>query len=367
MPSLFNTVGNLKFLNFISNQLPSGVPCPDFPTYEPTDGTIIRWIGNYVFASLNRAFSGADVANASSYGSSNYVYFHFPPVVGEPCENEDQLLQTTTSRYRFRFRLAYDPRAIGTDQTEQDITLNNDNLGSTTSILEKDTYYRGVGNNTSRYLDGKADWYSFGVASPSTIVITTFNTSTDVNPSLNGDYDWAQTIIMGWAHNSIYVSPPAIEGFRYNPCYFLNTVNTSKTAPGYANFQGERINSFRANDSNQGFKDLEIKYFDIACQSGSYSAGTFVTDLPLFDVEGNKFGVADNRCVCIGRGAFEKGRTYQLTNVFGRTGAEEWICVGGHTPATYSLGTWSVGTPLPSVWLPNELDYLLMRIYTEAD
>lgn len=369
MPSLFNTVGNLEFYNFISNQLPSGVLCADTPTYEATNGTLIRWLGERGLSTTTaRFYNGVNNANDSTYNSSNYIYFYFPQVVGEPCENEIITTSANSSnRWRFQLRLAYDPRAIGIDNDQQ-IFLQSTSLTTTSrSITENLQTRAGTTNNTSRYCDGRGDWFSFAVASPSTVIMTTFNTSTDTNPSLNADYEWNQTVIMGWAQDSIYPSPPTVESFRHNACYYMILENDSKTNAYYSYLNGRRINTVDADVNNQGFKLLDIKYYDISCQSGSYVAGTFVTDLLLFDEVGQEFGRADNRVICLGRGAFEKGRIYQLSNVFGRTGAEEWICVGAYTPNSYALGTWLPGQSLPSAWSPNEYDYMLMRIYTEAD
>ena len=118
----------------------------------------------------------------------------------------------------------------------------------------------------------------------------------------------------------------------------------------------------------------EPRYFDVNCLSGSYTPGLFLTDFLIHDsvLPYEVRGKIDNRAVCIGRGAnFVVGNIYRATDIFGRTGNEDWLCVMPFigVSGTYHLDNWTKGqTHLRSqVWQLDQIDYLLLRIYTEAD
>lgn len=366
MPNLYNTVGNLRFYNFISNQYPAGVPVA-FIRQFVSSADINRWMIDYAFDSIERSFNDTNDGN---------VAFYFKRAVGEPCDNETIEVQADMSnRRRFYWRSRYDNRALSyaynSDLYAQLNTSDVDTTATWTDAI-RPTYYGNSGTwSSDTDLNNREDYFVFGVRSPSTLVFGDFLLNAAQGGKLNTDYNRSQIFIMGWLHDCIFPTPPAKEFFRYNPCFILEIYNAG-TNLGFSAFEGYRPKQTRSGNDEQY---LEYRYYDIVCQDATvYQSGDiFMTDLVLCDnvAPYNKIGKVDNRVVAMARGVLEKGRVYQVANVFGRTGTEEWVCMGHVNPLNYTVPTWVMGANRPAeyykFWQPNELDYVMMRVYTEAD
>jgi len=365
MPNLYNTVGNLRFYNFISNQYPAGVPV-GFVRQFVSNASLNRWMNDYAFDPVERVLDYYDTS----------FHFYFQKVAGEPCDNETITVQANNAnRRRFFFYNYYDQRVLSyTYSSNIYVQLNTsdvDTSGTWTDRLQPTYYGNGSPWDSSSSYDNKEDYFVFGVRSPSTLVFGDFLLSVAKGGKLNTDYNRSQIFIMGWLHDCIFPTPPAKEFFRYNPCFILKIYNQG-TNLGFSAFEGYRPRQKRSGNDEQY---LEYRYYDITCQDSTvYQSGDiFMTDLVLCDnfAPYNKIGKVDNRVVAMARGVLEKGRVYQVNNVFGRTGTEEWICMGHVNPLNYTVGNWVIGANRPAeyykFWQPNELDYVMMRVYTEAD
>lgn len=365
MPALYNTVGNLRFYNFISNQYPAGVPVGLVRQFV-SNASLNRWMNDYAFDSIERFITDSD----------RRIHFYFKRATNEPCDNETITVQADgTNRRRFWWSNEYDLRALSYTNSSyiyaQLNTQDVDVTGAWGDVL-RPTYY-GNGNTwaSSTALNNREDYFVFGVRSPSTLVFGDFLLNATAGGKLNTNYNRSQIYIMGWLHDCIFPTPPAKEFFRYNPCFILEIYNAG-TNLGFSTFEGYRPKQKGSGNDEQY---LEYRYYDIVCQDATvYQSGNiFMTDLVLCDnvAPYNKIGKVDNRVVAMARGVLEKGRVYQVSNVFGRTGNEEWLCMGHVNPLSYTVPNWVMGANRPAkyykFWQPNELDYVMMRIYTEAD
>lgn len=351
MPTFWNTVEDLKFYNFISNNYFNGAAPVNYTEFAQS--FLIRdWMSNYVFTT-----------NPSVYSSSN-IHCYFPRVVGSPTENESCTGNANaTNNYRFRLYLNQDYSLYYNSTTSN--SLNTQNSGATATNSNIFNQIKTI-NNSAKGFDFV---FTFGVASPSTIVLFEFLLLDQAEKSLV-NYTLTNFLIFGWAHDSFYPSPFVNASLRYNACYLMEGRST----------WGSGITSLSANrptitGSTSSQSMATIKYYDIDCISGSYVPGLFFTDLILRDDDNNNGylmrGKVDNRVACIGRGGFIIGEIYRATNIFGRTGIEDWICVSNFMPSTNTINNWTPTTTFRNdyfkAWKTNEYDYLMVRVYTEED
>lgn len=362
MVAFLNTVGDVDFYNFISNKYPAGIPFRWVRSVESTHYNPLWWLARNVWSSTQANMSGNDDGD---------IYIWFPSVASTPTENETNTSSANTSS-RYRWYIRSDSKyGIGIDNDDRvRITWHDTNTSARSHEFVIGNQSARADINNSAEGEQLENYFSFACASPSTFVYSTFITDTEDNPRLNTNYEYNCTLIIGWAHDSVFPSPPVDENTRYNAVYCLR-INTSLTNPVICEHEIRRpIDKTQSNNNTQ---DMIPSYFPIACQSGSYSLGTFLTDLILHDDNGTQVGKVDNRVACIGRGNFEKGKVYQVNNVFGRTGNEEWLCTGPYV-VDVVLPNWEPGDDVTSdnkfqnaVWPVGEEDYLMIRIYTEAD
>lgn len=363
MPALYNTVGDLKFYNFISNRYPSGVPAAMVRQFVSNAG-VNRWLEDYAFIASERAVGDwRNPFNAS-------IYFTFPRVVGTPTENET-ITSNTTSNYRFLHRNYGDDRGIGVYQDSVwNHHLNTRDTGGTT-LINQVYIAQPEGNiNSTSVIGDRYDWFTFCVKSPTTLVTSQIVTTTPMG-SLEEQFRYSQISILGWMHDSVFPSPPVNETFRYSSLYIFNIYDAGKTTKSYNTSNSVRVNQ-KASTTRV---TLFPKYYPINCITGSYTAGRFLTDLILIDSTDpfQQVGKVDNRVACLGRGDFVKGRVYEVSDVFGRTGVEHWLCFCAYTPSSMSFPTWTPTTTLsPDKWsywndANNETDYIMLRVYVEGD
>ena len=363
MPTLYNTTGDVKFYNFISNYYPSGVPCGAVRGFVSSAG-INKWMTDYAFASV-------DIVGVTAYGFSfRDIYFSFPKVVSTPTENETIVTQVNSTT-NFRFFMSWGSnsdidRASFHSTSDMSIKTTDTGVANTSPINRFD--YPQIANITSTAQDDTYNSFYFAARSPSTIAITSFRTKNNMG-LLDSDYNFGEIVVMGWLHNSIYPNPPSVEANRYNSCFHLHVYNIA----GVLNFN-VFYGSTPIGKATASFVTLGHRYYDISCTVGNYVAGRFLTDLILSNSVSpfTQIGKVDNSVVCLGRGNFTKGKTYQVVDVFGRTGTEYWTCVGSITPTTHTPPTWTptLGLPLSKykVWAnQNELDYIMLRTYVEED
>jgi hypothetical protein len=350
MPALFNTVDSTKFYNFISNKFPHGVYISELSSISPT--FLIRdWFTTYALPT-------------SSLFASNRISYYFPSVVSSPTENES-CTGTANGSTNFRFSIG-----MGTDYTitnnspASTITLNTQNSGSSSVLVASLTNSAHI---TASSILSENRHFTFGVCSPTSVVLVTFELKDNPEKNLT-TFDSVAIYSAGWLQEGIFPSPFTTATHRYNNCYTFTHRYSSGLIPS---FSSGRMPSTTGTTTSIECKDA--KYFDINCLSGAYTTGLFLTDLLLHE-SGTPFhlrGKVDNRVLCIGRGTFEVGKIYRATNVFGRTGNEDWLCIipfMGST-ATYTTVNWVKGQShlRSQAWQPNQLDYILMRIYTEED
>lgn len=351
MPNFWNTVGDLKFYNFISNKYFNGAPPASYLSF--TDSFLIRdWLANYVFTSNPSLFS------------SSYIYLYFPSVIGSPTENESCTGNpNSTNNYRFRLYLNQDLSTYYNNGITN--AVNTQNSGSTATVFTI--------SNTTKSSNTSAlsfDYvFTFGVASPTTICLFEFLLPNQPEKSLT-NYTLTNFWLFGWAHDSYYPSPFVNASLRYNACFYME--GRSNWGSGVVTLNGNRPTLTGSTTS----QEINLpRYYDIECTTGSYTPGLFFTDLILRDKNNTDgypmIGKVDNRVACIGRGNFTIGEIYRATNIFGRTGTEDWMCVSNFMPSALTINTW---TPTPTfrndyykAWKLGEYDYLMVRIYTEED
>lgn len=363
MPNIFNSVGDLRFFNFISNSFPCGVPVNLLYTYS-ADANFHRWV-------TSTALPGQSI-------SSSHLYFRFPYSTSEPALATETILSTSsnnTTNQRFYYSNLYaasdgnpgrgDPRAINSGSSRV-LYLSNVDAGVApawnTGATQVNINAAGNGD-----LSAVPNFFSFGVKSPTTIAMLTIVSNLASGNTLNLNYSTASISIAGWMHNGIYTAPLQLESQRYYGAYVGHFYQSSPTSLGYQSY--EIRGGFDKGIS--GNFSLPHKYYDIVLQNGEYTPGLFVTDFVFTDDFFVKRGKADNRVLAMGRGNFKLGQVYQITNAFGRSGTETWLCVCSLMPTTYSTATWGLGADTNldrfKYWKPGEYDYLLMRVYTEAD
>jgi len=366
MPALYNTVGDLKFYNFISNRYPSGVPAALVRQFVSTAG-INRWIEDYAFATNERAGSSRN----SSF-QLRYMSLIFAPVLDTPTANELITTCTYNANYRFFLNIYYDDRGLTTDNSSSYGLRTSDPNGGNNFYSINDLVFGEDLSSNYEALNDRYDWYTFCSRSPSTLVVSQLKSNNPMG-SLETDFRESEMLIMGWMHDSVFPSPPVNEAFRYSGCYTLKIRDANKNSKSYTN-----IRMFRCgvkNSSGSSYVNLFPRYYPINCVTGSYTAGRFLTDLILIDNSDpfQQVGKVDNRVVCLGRGDFVKGRVYEVADVFGRTGIEHWLCFCAYTPSSMAFPTWTPTTTLSAdKWLywndaNNETDYIMLRVYVEGD
>lgn len=362
MPNIFNTVNsNIKFFNFISNSFPSGVPVSQLYSYS-SNANFHNWLKNV--AMPGQVF----------WDGSWQTYIRFPYNASEPALATETLLSNSTlNSTNYRFRLQYlhpttnntqagDSRTINSGNSRR-IAMNTRDVGAATDTAELFQ----ISLNNDGDLSTINNYFSFGVVSPTTVVMTTIVSNLGLGSTLDLNFSSSVTAVMGWMHDPIYTVPLPLETQRYYSCYsgFIYHAGASSLSPSSFDFRG-------VGDKGLGqYYGLGLKYYDITLQNGTYTPGLFVTDWVFIDGNFVKRGKADNRVLALGRGNFKLGQIYQITDPFGRVGTEEWLCISSLTPGSYNSKTWtptSIGSNEDfRFWSPNELDYLLMRVYTEAD
>lgn len=352
MPDFWNTIGNLKFYNFISNQYFNGIAPANSSSF--TQSFLIRdWLSNYVFS-----------ANPSLF-SASAIHLYFPKVIGSPTENESCTGNpNATNNYRFRLFLNQD-YSLYYNSTSNSDSIITSNSGTAASSFGVSNIIRDLNISAASF-----DFcFTFGVASPTTIALFEFLLPNQPRKALI-NYTLSNFLIFGWAHNSIFPSPFTEANARYNSCYILNGRNNYGT--NFPSLIGRRP-TITGTTSSQDIG--EIKYYDIECLSGSYNPGIFFTDLILRDNNNTlgypMVGKVDNRVACIARGNCISGEVYRATNIFGRTGVEDWVCVSPFMPSTNTINSWTPTTTFRNdyykAWKLNEYDYLMIRVATYND
>lgn len=352
MPNLYNilnsgTAEEVRLYNFISNQYFAGVPVglTSNVTGNAADHTMNDWLANSAF----------DVGQHLYSGGNNY--FYFPAVVGTPTEYEDFPGTLSASQYRFRaYRNRVDGPIIAHD--------HNLHLGAYQDVQSSIITYNvdfGLNANATNRLD----LFNFGAKSATTLVECGIQLA-----GASGDYLYNMirciVTIQGWLHDGIYnQTTPINENYRYNNA-FMMSLGWVTAYVGYANLVGYSPN-IKGTNNNRAH---QIAYRDIACQVGNYTPGLFMTDFVLHENTTRRpLGKVDNRVICLGRGNFEKGRVYRANNLFGRTGPEDWLCANHLVPSSYTIPSWTPGMSVDGIkaWAVNEEDFLMIRVYTEAD
>lgn len=352
MPALWNSDGDIKFLNFISNKYFAGVPAGALNNFDPANPTIGSWL-------INHAFSPTE-----AFLSSTYYWIYFPSVPGTPTENETCTGQVAGGNRRFALYLNRDYGLINQNQSNN-FVYTNDSGASEVSFSEN---WSGLIIENNIDVQSRYNYFTFGAKSPTTLVLTNFRTRGTVGDYLT-DYDNCCTIIFGWLHDGIFPTPPTDESQRYNNFfmlelrdYYLNNYVT--------HYVVRRPNA----KGSTGTVNMNVlRHLEINCQTGNYTPGFFLTDLVLQEnnVASNyqPQGKVDNRVACMGRGNFEVGKIYRVTNPFDRIGTEDWLCCGRIFPSSYTFTAWTPGSGNVDyhAWAPNELDFFMVRVYTEAD
>ncbi len=370
MVSLYNAVGGLNFYNFVSNQYYAFVPVAMIDTNFADGKHMKQWLED------SGTVTGAAFpsANQRTGALSTHTYFYFPAVASTPTENETCTGACTSSNYRFYTRWNYNRYSPMMNSASSYCYVNTADSGGSNQI--------GFGLGGA-YNDGGEfmDTVGFGVASDTTLVTCgiRWNGGTLTRGKLESYQEDAQngilyfnTCIWGWMHDGVYPAPPVLETDRYNNAYVLRHRYDHNDGPSYLGHYNCETPKVKATTQYHNCDRQE--YFDISCTTGSYSAGLFLTDLVIHEnFQTNNIyaarGKVDNRVVCLGRGNFELGKIYRATNIFGRTGDEDWICVGPMYPSSRTFPNWvpGYGDGPFHVWKPGELDYMMVRIYTEAD
>ena len=355
MPDFWNTVGNLRFYNFISNRYFNGVP-PASSSQFTRSFLWSNWFSQYVFPS-----------NPSVY-SANLVCFYFPRVVGTPTENESCTgTANTTNNFRFRFFNNFDLTLFFSDNGSCSINTQNTDSASTNFIVNN---VYGQSNTNASSLDYV---FPFGVASPTTVALFDFLLPNQPIKSLT-NYTTTQFYIAGWLHDGAAPTPFTDANLRYNNCFTITGSSPTRTATQSLTRLDIRRPTATGSTTLQDMG--VIRYYDINCLTGSYTPGLFFTDLILRDnLSASGFpmrGKVDNRVVCLGRGSdFVVGQVYRANNIFGRTGAEDWMCVCPWMPSSQSFTSWTPTNTFRrdvyKAWTLGQYDFLMIRIYTEAD
>lgn len=361
MPTLFNTISSgtadeVRTYNFISNIYYSGVPTGKLADHNGTPG---NFTGTYQGDWL----VGTALPSTNIILSSNNYHFYFPPVVGEPTEKETITGTVTTTKCRFR--LSYDNNihiGVMNNNNMKTNTISTQLAGTLTNPVEIGDPQLGITDSSLT----NQNVFNFGVASNSTIALGGF-----ITPNISGGDQLTTATrsaiyLVGWMHDGVYNTTPQEDWSRFNNCYILGYMWTSPNV--YSTEYGGCPRGLN-NTSNY---DFDFVYKDITCLTGNYTPGLFLTDLLIsYYINPTRpiLGKVDNRVACMGRGLFEIGKVYRATNVFGRTGTEDWLCMCPAIPNTYVITNWSYGVDgsYTGAWKPNEFDYVLMRIYTEAD
>lgn len=361
MPTLFNTLAagtanEVKTYNFISNVYYAGVPTGKLADHKGTPGDFAgTFQGDWI--------NGTAIPSSNINFSSNNYHFYFPATSGEPCSVETL---TSVSSSAFRFRIAYGGNNyhIGVMNNPSMVTnsISTQTNGSATSIVEIIDPQLGL-NNTG-LIDQNI--FNFGAASKTTLALGGF-----ITPNITGGDNLTTATrsaiyLIGWMHEGVYATTPQQDWCRFNSCYILG-------------FQWIKPNlhsliyggSPRALNSSTTY-NFEFAYKDIVCLTGNYTPGLFLTDIVLTYYQNPErpiLGKVDNRLACMGRGLFEVGKVYRATNIFGRTGVEDWVCMCPAIPSSYIISNWSYGMNgiYTGAWRPNEFDYILLRVKTEAD
>lgn len=363
MPALFNTVSSgtpneLRFYNYISNRFYGGVPTGLINIEYPLNSrTINDWLINYAFP-----------ANTATLISSVQTYFYFPNVTGTPTQNES-CTGTVNNTNNFRFSVYNNQLSIQAHNNGATI-INTQNSGTAATQISQLLEGVRVANNTD--VSGSYNYFMFGVKSATTLVLYAYRSTKNLGGKPT-EYDFYSTLVVGWLHNGIFPTPFTDPLHRYNNCFYYSqrALNTSVS-----------INSTYGGTARQTglttiFDLNRHHYYEIACQGGgSYISGSrLLHDFPVWENDsslGFRFrGTIDNRVVCAGRGDFKVGEIYRAENIFGRTGVEDWLCVCPRVPASLAYTTWTPGMGNAYLrgggWKPNEYDYMLVRLYTEAD
>lgn len=379
MSTIFNTVDDVHFMNFFSNNYYSGVPVAEMYLFDE-NANFTRWIKNVVL-------------DGHSIQNGNHLNFRLPNDGALTLANETLLPDSPITLNAMRFRIhnmldwspgdsgagpnMLDPRSILGSPNSQTYgryafinTADAPNAAWQANVLSGQKRYRyiNIGLAPTGTLASNNDMFSFGTKSNTTIAMTTFRLSKDFGGSLIDDFLTSGITVCGWMHNCIYGHPLPSEVARYFGVYMLSIshsgINTKHFNYRMCMSGGEK------NVGGDSFYDLEPYYYDIVCEDGEYIPGLFLTDYVLVDENYTKLGKVDNRVVCLGRGTFELGRIYEVNNAFGRTGKEHWLCVTSATPTNYYPPKRWQSTDEGSseqfrVWQTNELDWLLMRVYVD--
>ena len=361
MPNFFNTVDQVQFFNFVSNNFPSGVPASLQYSYS-SNAQLFNWIKNVAFTS-------------NAYISSNNCYFRFPHSNTETALITEDIQSNASSTDPNFFRFCFirenssgnDLRSLlaNTSGSQYKFSINTGSPGSSFFYNFAGFNSLSLSTNDSN-LDTSNKHFTFSSKSPTTLVISSIKTSIDLG-NLSTDFSQSGTIIAGWMHNSIYTDPLPLANQKYFGAYVIHLAHNTKTSLSYTNF-----NAACAREAGLSLAaNLSRTYYDIICQDGQYSPGLFLTELILTDDNRQKRGKVDNRVAALGRGSFELGKIYQTVNAFGRNGVEEWLCVGSLTPSNYFPAPWSPGDDSSlekfRFWQNNEIDWLLIRIYVTTD
>lgn len=351
--------------------------------------TINRWL-RFV------AMPGQTFTNTPTSYVDN-VYFRFPYSIDEPAlANEDILYNdpAVESYMRFKFRhlrqdshrlqsqggqlpdlqvhVPPDARSIMTNSASdwnwrRTFSLNTQKKNNTPTWTT-DTSPAGDFLTTTD-LSNNHDVFTFGVMSPTTLVISSIRLNVGIHGKLVENFSQSSTMIMGWMHNPIYADPLPAEIYKYASAYSIGISHSGQATLT----MHQRVGHCGGNIGLGGeYKtELPTKYYDIVLQEGEYVPGLFLTDLLLIDSNFVKRGKVDNRVAVMGRGNFVLGQLYQTEDAFGRVGLEDWLCVSSLTQNGYQPGAWYSGESETlekfKVWKENEYDYLLIRVYTEED
>ena len=173
MPSLYNSVGDLRFYNFISNQYFSGVPVGSVFNFVPTNGHLWGWANGTAFNSTTEMLF--DTASSQW----NY-YWYFPAVPGTPTASEQITGNRATNNYRFRYlsnasnsSRVNDRRVIqrtntGDTNGEPYAYINSQVGASTATVLTSSAFPNNGGTDVSAstftsdtFLNNRFDWFSF--------------------------------------------------------------------------------------------------------------------------------------------------------------------------------------------------------------
>jgi hypothetical protein len=351
MSEIYNTVDSTKFYNFISNQHPNGV-YPGLLSGVSATFLIRDWFTTYA------------LPGSSSYASNN-INFYFPSVVSSPTESESctGAIDTSTN-WRWKLGMSTD-YTISHNSSSPGKFMNTQNSGLT-SVDTTGILYTGHVSGT--FSIASVRHVTFGVCTPTSVVLVSFELN-DVTNRLLTNFTNVSMYSAGWLHNGAFPSPFTNAAHRYNNCYAMCYRYT-----GGLGLSAGNVRLPNSTGTTNSVDCREPKYFEVNCLSGSYTPGLFLTDFGVREAASpNTFrGNVDNRIVCIGRGAnFVVGNVYRATNVFGRTGNEDWLCIMPFlaiASVTYTVTNWTKGQNHihSQAWPSDQTDYLLLRIYTEV-